>query len=329
MEQGKTNIPKFLLMIIVYTVLAILGFFSRLEAVLFPVFALPVALYVVNEKPQLVLQAVFHTVILGINFVVSDYNVVTLLIYIVSVIIPAMIIAFVFEQKVALPNFIMYVAVALCILIFAYFSVLKLFGIDFEQIYIDCINEFQKYIGNFTQEVISIAKANKTATADEIDTWLQAEKIYVAALEMMKAFYAYLVITISISVSALIVLIYNAILRKKYKELPSIKQLLEFRLSKMAVVIFVIAMVVVSSITTDQSAVKIFGLNLMRVFIWLFRLAGGLGLIGLISRSTVKNGLKIVGYVGVILAFSIFPYVLMIFGCLDTFFNYRKIDIVV
>lgn len=329
MEQGKTNIPKLILMLIVYTVLAILGFFTRIEGVLFPVFALPVALYVVNEKPEFIVQAVFHAVILGINFVVSDYSVIPLIIYCVSVIIPAMIITYVYEQELALPNFIMYVAVALCILNFAYFSVLKLFGIDFEQIYIECINESQNLIGSFSKDFIAIAKANKTATSEQINTWLQAEELYKNALEMMKSFYAYLIITISISVSALLVLIYNAILRRKNKGLPSIKQLLEFRLSKIAVIIFVIAMMSVSGMAADQTAAQIFGLNLMQVFIWLFRIAGGLGLLGLISRSAMKDGLKVVGYVGVLFAFGIFPYVLMIFGCLDAFFNYRKIDIVV
>ena len=329
MEQGKINIPKFMLMVVVYTVLAILGFFSHIQGVLFPVFALPLALYVVNEKPQLVWQIIFHIVIIAINCIISGFNVVTILIYIASVIIPAMIIVSIYEQRVPLPNFIMYVGVALCILNFAYFSMIKVLGVDFEQVYIKCINETQMLVGDVSKEVISYAKMNNAATTDEIDTMLQAEKLYKDVLEMMKSFYAYFIITLSISASALIVLIYNAILRRKDKECPSIKQLLEFRLSKMAVVIFIIAMLIVSGMASENGAVQIFGLNLMRVFIWLFRLAGGLGLLGLISRSTVKNGVKKIGYVSVVFSFAFFPYVLMIFGCLDAFFNYRKIDIVV
>ena len=107
------------------------------------------------------------------------------------------------------------------------------------------------------------------------------------------------------------------------------KQLIQFRLSKAAVAIFVLAMLLISVVSSEQNALIVLGMNLINVFVWLFRLAGGLGFIGLIYQSKVSNGLKILGYIGIGLAFIIFPYILMIFGCLDTFFNYRKIDIVV
>lgn len=329
MEQGKMNIPKLMLMFTTYTVLCLLGFFTAIESVLFPVFALPFALYVVSERPPIVLQVVFHIVMLGINFWSAQYDLIAIFIYLVSVVIPIAIIIFFYEQKLPLPNFIMYVAISLCVIVFIYFTILKFNGIDFEQVYINVIDSMKTLTNQMTDTMVKLEGVNTAITTEDVNLLMERQKLLSDLLEGMKAFYAYSIVTMIVSFSGLLMVIFNAILRRKNKELPSIKQLIQFRLSKVAVAILVFAMLLISVVSSEQNALLVLGMNLINVFVWLFRLTGGLGLVGLIYQSKTGNGLKILGYIGIGLAFIIFPYILMIFGCLDTFFNYRKIDIVV
>lgn len=329
MEQGKINVPQFAGVMLLYIVLSTLGFFTQIEAVLLPVFALPFALYIVKNKPPVRLQVVFHIIMLLLNYFVAGSDLMAALIYGVSVMAPAYILVYLYQEQLTLPHWIMYAGIALCTLVFITLTMMKMVGTDLEAIYRSLIDQIKMMFTEATKTLISLQTGEAAVASETIAALNERQQYVVQALETMKAFYAYTVVTIVMTTTAFTVLCFNGILRRRDKNLPSIRQLTEFRLSKMATVPFLGAVLLVSAAGTEPSALMILGLNVMNLFIWLFRIVGGLGLIGLVSHSAAHGGFKVLGYVGIALSFGIFPYLVMLFGFLDAFFNYRKVEIVV
>lgn len=329
MEQSKKSMAKLIVILVLYTILSVMGCFTVIETVLFSVFALPFALYIEKEKPSLLMQALFHITMIGINYCFSNNPLLSIAIYSISVIVTPYILSFYCHQQLSLPHFIMYVSISLSVIVFIFFMMIKGIGIDFEQLYINSIDYVKETFMQLTTSIMEMGSANDLNNSENMKLLLENQKYIVDVLEHMKVFYAYTMVTLVVSFSTLTVILYNGLLRKKNKQLPSIKQLIEFRLSKVAVFLLVAAIFTVSSVSANHNAIIVLGLNLMNFFIWLLKAVGGLGLVGLVYRSSASGGLKVLGYIGVAIAFGIFPYMLMIFGCLDAFFNYRKVDIVV
>ena len=292
-------------------------------------FALPFALYMVKNKPPIAVQAIFHIAMLVINCIGSNLGIIPAIIYSVSVIAVAYIIVYFYNQKLALPNFIMCVAVSLCVIVFIALTIMKTQGIDFEQSYIYYLDQIKLFNDESTKYVL--ANNNGQLSSAYIEMLKQNQELIPMIINQMKVCYSYTIITVVMSVAAFIVIIFNAILRRKNKTLSSIKELIQFRLSKIAVFIFMISTFFISSTSSNENVMAILQLNLVSLFLWIFKVAGGLGLIGLIKGLNIGNVLKIVGYIGVVIAFNggLLMYVLIIFSCLDAFFNFRKVEIVV
>lgn len=97
----------------------------------------------------------------------------------------------------------------------------------------------------------------------------------------------------------------------------------------MAVLILFISMIAIASNGNEGARWSILGLNVAFFLMTLFQITGALALVGILSRTKISKGIKIIGCVTIFLLLSISPYLVMFFGCLDTIFNYRKVKIVV
>lgn len=331
MEQDKKNVIKFIGIMIIYILLSALGIFSVVGTALFPIVALPFALYCMRNKIDVQLHVIFHVTV-SIAIYLIMHSILGVLIYLMSVVIPTYIILFLYKQELPLPNIIMQGGLILAVVVFVYFAVLKGFGIDFEALYGSGLDALNQVVVSSADYVV---QTNVTASMTQAD--IQAIKeamnlvkeIMNANVGMLKTLYASVIVSQVVMSFAISVILLNAISRHKNKTLPSTDQILKFRVSRVAVLLLMLTMVFSDMSGSTSGAMPVLILNLMNFLYSLFEIVGVLGLIALLRRTSINPMVKIFGYIAIIVLSIMLPYFMMFYGCLDAIFNYRKVDIVV
>lgn len=328
MEASKKSVMKFIGMMIIYILLSALGIFSQEVTVLFPIFSLPFALYCMRNKLTTTMHSVFHVTI-GIVIYLLMGNLYSVLIYTVGVVVPTYIILFLYKQELSLPNIMIYTGLGLAAAVFGYFTIMKLVGIDFEMQFSAALDEMNRTFTNTMDQVLQMNLIEGSNTSELQQAAIQMKEVVASGIEALKALYAAIVVFHMVIVSSITVMLLNTIARRKNKELPPLREVLEFRVSKVAVLLLMACMLFSDLNTSMQGAILVLELNIMWFLMNLLQIAGTLGLIGLVSRTSAKVPIKVLGYLAIIILFMVSPYVVMFFGCLDALFNYRKVKIVV
>lgn len=328
MEQDKKNVIKFIITMIGYILLSALGIFNGMGTVLFPIVALPFVLYCMRSELNVLRHVIFHVSISVVICIVGQ-NPLGILIYIVSVVVPTYIILFLYHQKVPLPNVIMYGGLSLAGVVFVFFTIMKALGLDFEAMFGAALDGMNNELGITLESMAKMAVAPGIDPGEVQTAITQMKETLSMNMQIFKAFYAAIIVSQIVICFGIMMIIVNALLRRKIPGIPSVGQLLEFRVSKVAVVLLVICMLLSDFNGDSSGAILVFALNLMCFLANLLEVAGVLGLIALLKRTSINQGIKVLGYIGIVILFMISPYLLMFFGCLDAIFNYRKVNIVV
>lgn len=328
MEQDKKNVIKLIGIMVIYILLSALGCFGQVGIVLFPIIALPFTLFCIRNKVAKELHILFH-VIVSIAVYLMVHSVIGILIYMVSIVIPTYIILFLYKQEIPLPNIIMYGGLILAIIVFIYFAIMKGLGLDFEVQFGSSLDQITTEFGATLDSVVNMNAANGANMAEMQAAVSQMKEMMSTTIEMIKTLYATIVVSQTVICFGITVIITNVIARHKVPNLPSTKQILGFRVSKVAVLLLVLSMLVTDMNASTSGVILVLAYNLMSFLASLFEIVGMLSLMELLRRTSINSGVKILGYVGIVILFITSPYLLMFYGCLDALFNYRKVSIVV
>ncbi|MBU3805098.1 MAG: YybS family protein [Candidatus Cellulosilyticum pullistercoris] len=328
MEASKKNVTKFIGIMICYILLSALGIFSQEATVLFPIFSLPFALYCMRNKLTINMHLIFHIVVSTVIYLLtgSPY---CILIYIVGVMIPSYVILFLYKQRLSLPNIMMYTGLGLAAVVFGYFAIMKAVGSDFEAQFAAALDEVSRTFASTMDSALQFSISAGTSTPDLQQAVTQMKMAVASGVEALKVLYAAIIVFQMVIASSVTVIIFNAIARRKDKTLPRLREILEFRVSKVAVLLLMGCMLVSDFSTNMQGPILVLGLNIMWFLMNLLQITGTLGLIALLRNTSVSTPIKVLGYIVIVILFMFSPYIVMFFGCLDAIFNYRKVKIVV
>lgn len=325
MEQDKKNVIKLIGIMIIYILLSALGSFSQIEVVLLPIVAVPFALYCMRNKITLQLQVIFHVAV-SVAVYFMTQSLIGILIYAVSVVIPAYIILVLYKRELPLPNIIMNGGLILAVVVFCFLTLVKQLGFDYEAQYCTSLdllaNEFKLMFETVDELGVGVANSGMQITPAQINQSIDTIML------VLKKFYGTIIVSQVVMAFAVSVLLVNIIARRKNKTLPSTKQILEYRISKVAVLLLVICMLV-ADVNNSSDTLTLLALNMLAFLASLLQIAGILSLIALLKCHVKKAGIRILGYMGVIVLFMLWPDALLFYGCLDALFNYRKVEIVV
>ena len=324
MEEAKKITSGIVGLIALYVGISLTGIYYMLEIAVFPIIAIPCIVYFIRHTLDLKEHVAFQLcVTLGIYIVTG--NIVCIAIYLMSVFIPAIIVSTLYKRGNSLPNTVMATTVIFSIAVFGFFMIMKQIGIDFEEQYREGLNQIKKiYISEIDKLLLN---QGNIITPDIISQISEVKTLIPDLIEAMKTVYSATILMLIMTSAGIITIISSSIARIKNKRLPSVKQFLEFRLSKVTILILLISVIVVTSGNNDIWS--ILGLNMMWFLSNIFQIVGVLAAIGLVTRIKSSTGLKILAYTMVFILVVCFSEMMMTFGCLDTLFNYRKTKIVV
>ena len=328
MEGSKKSVMKYMGIMIIYILPSALGIFSQEVTVLFPIFSLPFALYCMRNKLTIAMHSIFHVSISIVIYLLME-NLYSVLIYGVGVVIPTYVILFLYKKQLPLPNMMMYTGLSLAAVVFVYFMIMKLVGIDFEIQFSSALDEVNRTFISTMDQTLQMNVIEGVNSSELQQAAIQMKAVVASGIETLKALYAAIIVFHMVIASSITVMLLNVIARRKNNNLPSLREILEFRLSKVAVLLLMACMLFSDFNTSMEGAVLVLELNVMWFLMSLLQVAGTLGLIGLVSRTSAKRPVKVFGYTAIIILFIISPYIVMFFGCLDALFNYRRVKIVV
>lgn len=327
MDTNVKGLVSRVCLMTLYITLSVLGLYYAIGLVLFPIIAIPSMIYFINNKIDIKQHLLFQ-VIVNIGIYLITGNFICILVYLVSVCIPTYIILYFYKEEFPLPNIIMYSTICLAIVVLAFFIVMKVLGIDFEAEYIYVLNHI-KEVSTANIENILVMQNPHLTSSNIMELSIEMKQLIKSVIDAMQSLYSALIILQLLLAVGVSVIIGNVFLRRKNKGLPSLRELIDFKLSKVSLLILFISMMGLVSVSNENSSWALLSLNIVFVLMTLFQIIGVLALIGLLAKSGISKGIKITGYITVILLASILPNFVMIFGCLDTLFNYRKAKIVV
>lgn len=327
MNLNVKSIGIMICLAILYIGLGMAGLYHAIGIVLFPIIAVPAIVCFMKNRLNKEQHIILHTII-GIGIYLITGNLICIVIYFLSVCIPTYVIMYFYRKKFPLPNIIMYVTLSLAIVVFAFFMLMKYFGIDFENYYIDVLENIKHIFLDNIQTWLTIQNTN-LPSSNLVSLSLEMKQAINSIIGIMEVVYSSLIILQLLIGSSITIILANVFIGNKDKTIPSLKQLLDFRLSKISVLILFISTITIN--LSRDAAIKwgILSLNITFFLVTLFQIVGALALIAIINKAHVNRAIKIIGIITVVVLLLVSPYLVMFFGCLDTVFNYRKVKIVV
>lgn len=328
MSQNIKHTGSFMALITLYLLLAIIGCFSQITSVFFPIVALPLIIYCIRNKMTLREHSLFHMIV-GLFILMDSSYGGSLLIYIMAVILPTYIILYLYSCEVKTPNIIMYVGISLSVVIFILSMVVKRTGIDIEMYYYKVIDEMgEMLIGSIDSMLKTVA--TDSSMLNELNTTQQELKtIILQNNQLLKTLYPSVMVLQMFLSSSIIVIMVNASIKMKNKLYRGNRELLEFRVSKMAILLLIMTMIGRESEYFSGQAMSLLSINVINVLINLLQVAGILAIISIVVKTSISRALKVLIYIVIAISFVLFPSLSLFLGCLDTIFNYRKVKIIV
>jgi len=322
MKQSSKSIMAFTSLMLIYILLARVGVYSTIGIVLFPILSIPLAICLIKNKLPVGLDFLFNgAIILGVYFITNSMQSVS--IYIISVGVPAYAIYLFHKRQNPLPNTIMYVSVIMVVASFIYIGMMKRLGVDYELQFIGLMNKVKTL---YFEALVTMS--GSVAAPSVLETSIMKELITLV-IDTIKQIYPALILTGCVLLTTIQVVLLNIFVKNKEVKTRSLKELFNFRLSKITVLIFFIAMVMLTFSQNANDVVRILSLNIFFFLEFLMKAMGIISMIVLLKRAHINLAFKIVGYIILVVLIIAPTSILMMIGCFDTLFNYRKAEIIV
>lgn len=320
-KESKKNIALYSL-VILYIVLAASGLYGYLGIIIFPILSIPLAAYMLTYKQPVSVHFLYNLVIVIVSYIFTRH-LESALIYIIGVCIPAYSVVFLYKKKLPLPNIIMNETVIVSSTLLVYILIMKEMGINFEQ-------QFIVELENTKELFLQILGQSFVLNGiTDLNVQSQMNVAVISLMDYMKQIFPAFVVFGAWFLTTIQVLIFNALLRRKDKSYPSAKQLLYFKMSRFILLIFVAAMLMVGMSSSQHSGIAILGINLFVIINMTLSLMGALSLAALMQKTMLNGVIKVICYILIFIMFWAAPTLLILFGGLDTLFNYRKVTIIV
>lgn len=322
MKRSLKSVIALVSLMLVYILLASLDVYTTMGLIVFPVLSIPLAICLIKDKLTSGVDFIFNiAIIMGIYLM--TYSVQSVVVYLISVCVPAYAAAFFYKKKVPLPNIIMYVSVSMTLAVFIYFAGMKAVGIDYEKGFILLIDQVKTV---YFQLLISMEQSVST---QEILQQSMMKEVITLITDTIKQVYPALILIMAMAFTTIQIIFLNSLLAQRGTKMSSLKPLFNFKLSKIAVLVLFIAMMVALLSEDTNSIWVVVALNVLFVLQNLMQVMGIISISVLLKRAAIHKGLKVLGYIVLFMLLVTPTSVLMMLGCFDTIFNYRKATIIV
>ena len=241
--------------------------------------------------------------------------------FLLFILAPSMVFGTLYIKEVGIPRIIVTTTLIIFLNQIVFLTFSKLLGVDYLELYFSSLDAVQDiwnayFINSGLQNLVPDAEKVSALYAQNIGRIiLQAKRTYPATL-----------FTTSLMGSTIHLLVIQLIARIRYWERPAMKEMLNIALSPVAVWVLIGLWVTYSQMGNTDTHMTFAVESMLVVLFILFQIVG---LISIIAMTMKLGGKKIMRIILIII--SIFwlifnPTLLVIIGCMDSLFNFRKVN---
>ncbi|MHC1749043.1 MAG: DUF2232 domain-containing protein [Cellulosilyticaceae bacterium] len=322
MKYDKKNIIKDTIVILLYVILGVLGVYSGTIFILFPILAIPMTIWIMSNEINLPRDIMVNIIIVCFIYIITG-RIEEPLLYLINVMIPSYIMGIMYKKKATVPNILMYTAVGTMGCLFVYVLAMSYRGIDYVGSYMQVLQQYKEIQLNAIESFIQV---NTPEGAEQLKLVKSVIEVYIRTLEYV---YPAIFMLMGILLTIIQLAVVTMIGKLKKWDMPSLKQLVQFKLSKVALLVLLLAMIISQAGENIGNNGIMLALNVSILFQNLFQLLGIITLIVMIRRSKANSFIKIFSVIISIILFYMMPSFMMLIGCFDCLFNYRKVQITV
>ena len=286
-----------------------------------PLFAIPMSLFLIKTKQKELTALVGVILSVAISFIsTSMFSPLVVAAFLLFIVMPAIVFSILYQKKVMIPQIIIVTTMVYFSGLIVFLTVAKLLGVDYSEVYFDSLDIMQDI---WNRSLADVQAQELLPPGEDV---LEISMKYIAsAILVAKRTYPASLFIISLVTSTIHLLIVQLIARIRSWSRPAMKEILNVGLSPAAAWILVILWFATAQMGNTDTIWTFATESMLRVLFVLFQV------IGIISVIVMIQKLKTTGMVRVMLSvigmlWLIFnPALLIIFGCMDSIFNFRKV----
>lgn len=316
-NRMKVNIQTFAV-IIGYVLAGMMGFYSTIIFLLFPILNLPMRYYLAKIEQNIVGHIRLQTIVSILIFITTGSIEQTIL-YWIFIVVSSYLMDYFDRRDVVLPYAIMYTAVSIIGLFYVYIAAMKMMGTDYIGEYIQLLNVYEMAMLQEMEQLIALNPNQST----QIELFKTAITIQT---NLVKLLYPVIFLIMGI-IGTLVHVIgfYLVSIGAKLKR-RSLGELIHFKYSMKIMLLFVFSLILM---TIESNQAFILSWNLCFFLILALQVTGLITSIVLVKEIQVNKVLKLIIIGMSIGVFCLIPNGLMLVGIADTLFNLRKTEVVI
>ena len=310
------------LVIAFYIITALGGLYGIANMMLWPILAIPMSLLLIKTGKNEVVGLVGVMLAIIISVIsTGGLNPIIISIFLLFVVAPAFVVGTLYRKQANIPLIIIGSTVTIFLSGIIFLSFSKLLGIEYLEMYFAALDAMQDTVNNelglqLMKEFIPEGENVKELYAQAMGTMiLQAKRTYPAML-----------FTVSLITSTMHLLLVQFVAYVRSWKRPLLKDILNVGLSPVAAWVLVGLWLVTANLGTADTVWTFTIESMLVVLFMLFQIIGLISLIVMIGKIGTKKIFRILLTTISIFWFVFNPMLLIIIGCLDSMFNFRKVE---
>lgn len=305
-----------------YILTAFGGLYGIANMMLWPILAIPMSLLLIKigKKEVVGLVGVMLAVIISV-ITTGGLNPMVISVFLLFILLPALVVGTLYARKESIARIIIASTITIFLsgILFLLFS--KLLGVEYLEMYFSGLDAMQDTVNNeigfeLVKEFIPEGEDIREFYAKTMSVMiLQAKRTYPAML-----------FTMSLITSIMHLLLIQFIAYIRSWERPKMKDVLNVGLSPVAAWVLVGLWLAMANLGKVDTVWTFTIESMLVVLFMLFQIIGLISLIVMIDKISTKKIFRILLTTISVFWFIFNPMLLIIIGCLDSMFNFRKVE---
>ncbi len=321
MQSKQKEIIWINIVIAFYILTGFLGIYDISQMIKWPIFAIPMSLLLIRTGQKEIVGLVGVMLSVLVSFLSSGkFNPVVISTFLLFILAPAFIFGTLYIEKTNIPRIIIATTITVFLngIIFLTFN--KLLGVDYLELYFLGLDTLQDIWND------SLTDPQMQQLLPEVEN---VHEIYARFIGKMilqaKRTYPATLFTLSLITSTIHLLVIQLITRIRRWERPAMKEILNVGLSPVAAWVLVGLWIVGMQVGSVDNTITFVTESMLVVLFTMFKIIGLISLIVMAMKLGAKKITQILLIVISLFWLTFNPTLLVIIGCLDSMFNFRKV----
>ena len=304
-----------------YIITGYFGSYNVSMALFWPIFSIPMSLFLIKTGQKEIAGLVGVILSVVVSFIsTGTFHPMVVAIFLLFIIAPAFIFGTLYHQKVIVPRIIIATTIGFFASLIVFLTFAKFLGIDYLETYFSVLDTTQ----NIWNQYLSDIEVQKLLPQGEnvLDIYIQ---LMASTILVAKRTYPATLFTISLITSTVHLLIVQLIATIRSWDRPVMKEILSVGLSPAAAWVLIILWVVIAQMGDIDTIWTFATESMLSVLFILFQVMGLITIIVMIMKMGTTRIVRVMLSIISILWLIFNPTLLVVIGCMDSIFNFRKV----